>query len=359
MMKINPIEIKAYLEQAMPLQEQEAFKERIGREPALRSAVEDYRQLFDGFEQMQWLKQKDKVAQWNQQAADQTLDMEIIDQELISLYYSGELDEALKTNFEARFKEEPVFAQKLKSYQVVFEGMDVLQRQEIEQKVRKLSAEKGDAATDDQATLRPVMGQAPAPQAKQRRLLPIGLAAVLTAGLIFGWLSWWSTQSAGQNFEAFLSEKYEAPIDLVERSGGTTLPEEGAYAQGVKAYHANLSRESIAAFEKVPVEDSKYLRSQYYMAHSWYQLKEYRKSFEAFTLVGEKFQDATYSKKGIGNKNEVEWNRILALSNLYAQSQKAEDKELLTNTLATFISQQKKGRSYYQDAMDLKAFLEE
>ena len=357
-MKINPIEIKAYLEQKMPSQEREAFEERLDREEALRVAVNDYRQLFDGFEQMQWLERQQNVARWNQQADKEALNPEMIDQELISLYYSGELNEALKTNFEERLKKEPVFAQKLADYKTVFEGMDLLQRQEIEQKVRKLSIGKGDATTDTQAIMQPVMGQANAPQAKRRRLLPIGLAAVLTAGLIFGWLSWWATQTEGSTLEAFLSEKYEAPINLIERGGETTMLQEGAYAQGIKAYHANLSKESIAAFEKVSPEDDQYLQSQYYIAHSWYQLKQYQQSFEAFTLIGEQLSNSSYFKKGIGSKNGVEWNRILALSQVYRQSQEATDKKQLDSILATFISKQKKGKNYYKDAMDLKAFLE-
>lgn len=162
----------------------------------------------------------------------------------------------------------------------------------------------------------------------------VRLAAAASVALLLGWFGW---QWAGTQYsdQALFASHYEKPVDQAFRAGNTQHP----FQSGFEALQTGNLNAAVAFFNNIASNDDRYDEAQYYLGHSYLQLKSYADAIKAFTRAADG-QDARFKEK-------AEWNLVLTYLEAGMVNEPAFTtliKEMVDNT----------GHSYHTQAVQLQ-----
>ncbi len=197
------------------------------------------------------------------------------DLEWIEKYLRGECREEDAIRLEERMREEADFFIAVKKHQVILEGLDHLQLQEIRTRTSEFPRVRRWYST---------------------RILGLAASLVIILGSI-----WWYF-AITPSMDQLASQFYQLPALGSVRSNGDPA---SLFNQGVLFFATRDFERAKSIFNGITPEDNQYWFARYYLAHSMYQLEDYPGAQKEFQYLIESPDPAI--------KQAAEWNLQLCL----------------------------------------------
>lgn len=162
----------------------------------------------------------------------------------------------------------------------------------------------------------------------------VRLAAAASVALLLGWFGWqWvGTQYSDQ---ALFASHYEKPVDQAFRAGNAQHP----FQKGFEAMQTGDLKAAVSFFTSITSDNERYDEAQYYLGHSYLQLKAYDDALAAFTTCA--------NGQDIRFKEKAEWNLMLTYLEVGMTNDAA-----FTNLLAKMTGDA--NHSYHTQALKLQ-----
>ena len=124
---LNVEKIEQYLQGNMTPQEHSEYEVKVAEDDEFREEVEAYRAIFDGFNALQQASFHQDLQNWESEWSAISEE----ENDLIELYYQGQLNGPLLQQFEKRLQTDTDFAEKVTDYQQIFAGLGTLASDEL------------------------------------------------------------------------------------------------------------------------------------------------------------------------------------------------------------------------------------
>lgn len=329
--------IITYLRGKLQGEQRQEFEQRLTTDPELRLAVKDYRTILEGFKGMRHETSREEISSWS-------LEDEQDDEELLVMaYLEGNMPTAARKNFEQAMAQDPKLKRKVESQRAILQGFKGLKHESFAQEVEQWAETLPGADQMSETKVVPL----------KRKTNSWRYAAAATVLILVVVAFWLLTPSGGSDFSytAFRQESYIPPVDLTDR---------GSAQETLTAAARDFNQQNYtAAVEKLQIigaEDSLYVSARFWMGHSYYQLGDYQRAVETFSLSLTPPTAKTYDLRNFSRDN-ASWTRILAQLARIDKNTGVPLKQELENYLTTFLENADQSDAYYAKGIALQQAL--
>ncbi|MEM9821692.1 MAG: hypothetical protein AAF985_11490 [Bacteroidota bacterium] len=253
--------------------------------------------------------------------------------EQIERYLNQELSGEALVRFKERLKNDPEWQKQVADYQIIFNGFDVLRKENFAAKLQTWNEEKPlnemRLSEEAQAVSDEEKKQAPKVRWMPRLVAAASVLIVVSLGI------WYFSQTES-GLKQFATEQ-NALVAMHFDTERSIEEEQAQQEQVIEAaamdYEEKNFSASIQKVETIPSKSPYYLQAQYLLGHSRFQLQAYDKAVMAFEKVLAHEQIDRFK-----SREEAAWTYLLSLTQVYLQNPNATN----ANTLKIKLVEQMK-----------------
>lgn len=258
-------------------------------------------------------------------------------------YVAGDLNSQDALSLEKRIAERPELKSELDFTRKVMAEAGELERKRLLEMVEGVMGEEQESRITD--------GSKPFLRMNRKAFKPIlGIAASLILLVVVG--NWWMVSQNNNKLDDFSTTAYISPENVDLLRGGDSLP---LASKPYQAFEEKQYQRSIDLIEAYPQDDSLYLHLLLLKGHNYYHLGQYGHASETLEKIN--ILQASFPDLKPVNLDNVAWIRILALLEIYRDSDNKEDEEYLKAALDGFLLNADQEDEYYKKALNLAKIL--
>lgn len=227
-----------------------------------------------------------------------------MDENKITAYLNGELSRNEAHDFEAQMQENSVLKEKVQKQEQILKALEYESYHHFLRKVK-----------DFEATLPGISKQVPPPVIVPlvRRLRPMLIAAASIILIIIIVLKYFLPNHEIPNNSKIAQRFYEHPSFIGIASDGSDIAN---FNSGIAEFDSSHFEKAITYLSNINNQSDIYLRTQYVLAHCYFNLKQYQKAIQHINALKGKedslqlFFGNDYQRV---DKQEIEWFKVICL----------------------------------------------